>query len=338
MAGDGAGNQPPAPPAGNQNQPAIDVASILQTIARQNQQVIALLGAMQPGNTNPSRPVHVNIDKYDETVETYDDYIGRLESFFKTQMVPQQVKADTFIAMLSPKHHALLKSLLFPAELSSKSYDELKDELKKHLNPTPLVIPSRHTFLNRKQFEGETIAQFLSELRKLAAKCKYPDTMLDVMLRDVFVSGLRSRVMLDRLFEEDDISLAKTVQISQALEKASERACEILHPLSVVHKVNKQHPLATISSEIKGLVCYKCGVKNNHKANNCKAKNLFCVSCRTSGHVDSVCLKKRRSAIIKLLQSLPTSDEEEEENRDEHHVDYLSNELGEPVPHCSSNY
>lgn len=331
MAGDGPQPQPPGPqPPGPP--PPVDVAQILQMIARQNQQVINLLGTLQPGQST-SRPVHVNIEKYDETVETYDDYIGRLESLFRTQSVPDQAKADTFIAMLSPKHHALLKSLLYPAELSTKTYTELKDELKKHLNPTPLVIPSRHTFLNRKQLEGESISQYLSELRKLAAKCKYPTTMLDVMLRDVFVSGLRSRVMLDRLFEEDDVALDKVLQIAQAIEKASEGTSEILHPVSTVHKLNKQqqNKTSTASTNTTRMICYKCGVKNSHKANACKATNLFCTFCRTNNHVESACMKKRKQAMVKFLQSVPVSEEEGDDGdvSFDSQVDYMTNEFAD---------
>lgn len=147
--------------------------------------------------------MNVSFEKYDESVETFQSYLERLEAYFLMRNVPEHKKGHTFVSLLSPKNFSLLKTLLHPETYDRKSYGDLKDVLRKHLNPTPLVIPSRHAFINRKQHEGESIAQYTSELRRLAANCKYNEAMLNTMLRDVFVSGLRSRVILDRLFEED---------------------------------------------------------------------------------------------------------------------------------------
>ncbi|GFW78351.1 uncharacterized protein K02A2.6 [Trichonephila clavipes] len=55
----------------------------------------------------------------------------------------------------SAKLYQLLKNLLAPDIPSDQTLDKLKDALKKHLTPKPLIIPSRHKFLNRKQTEGE---------------------------------------------------------------------------------------------------------------------------------------------------------------------------------------
>ncbi|GFU43162.1 transposon Tf2-6 polyprotein [Trichonephila clavipes] len=53
------------------------------------------------------------------------------------------------------KLYQLLKNLLAPDIPSDQTLDKLKDALKKHLTPKPLIIPSRHKLLNRKQTEGE---------------------------------------------------------------------------------------------------------------------------------------------------------------------------------------
>ncbi|GBN26034.1 hypothetical protein AVEN_86874-1 [Araneus ventricosus] len=48
------------------------------------------------------------------------------------------------------------------------------------------------------------------------------------MLRDVFVSGLRDKAILDRLFEEDNIDLGKRLQIALAMEKSCKGANDIM--------------------------------------------------------------------------------------------------------------
>ncbi|GFW05803.1 uncharacterized protein K02A2.6 [Trichonephila clavipes] len=87
----------------------------------------------------------------------------------------------------SAKLYQLLKNLLAPDIPSDQTLDKLKDALKKHLTPKPLIIPSRHKFLNRKQTEGEGISTYIAELRALAMDCDYDQDMLNIMLRDVFL-------------------------------------------------------------------------------------------------------------------------------------------------------
>ncbi|XP_073979966.1 uncharacterized protein [Rhodnius prolixus] len=189
-----------------------------------------------------------------------------------------------------------------------KTFEELVAFLKNHIDPPPLIIPSRHTLINRKQAEGESISDYVAQLRKLAAPCKYDDSMLATMLRDVFVSGLRSKHILDRLFEEDSPSFDKTVEIALALETASGGTGEILasevNKLSIKSKHN--NTIATqrykrnnfrkynkSNARERNVTCLKCG-KVGHKANECNANDLFCKFCQTQGHVIKVCFKKKK--------------------------------------------
>ncbi len=68
--------------------------------------------------------------------------------------------------------------------------------------------------------KGKALSAYMAELRSLAVPCNYDKFMLNTMLRDVFVSGLRDRTIVDRLFEEDDLELSKTLAIALAMEKA----------------------------------------------------------------------------------------------------------------------
>ncbi|GFV13576.1 uncharacterized protein K02A2.6 [Trichonephila clavipes] len=85
----------------------------------------------------------------------FDSFIERFETYLDVQNVPIANRAKVFVSSLSAKLYQLLKNLLAPDIPSDQTLDKLKDALKKHLTPKPLIIPSRHKFLNRKQTEGE---------------------------------------------------------------------------------------------------------------------------------------------------------------------------------------
>ncbi|GFW03249.1 transposon Tf2-9 polyprotein [Trichonephila clavipes] len=194
-------------------------------LLRQNQDLIR---ALQIRDDSHSHKVTVQFDKFDEENENFDSFIERFETYLDVQNVPIANRAKVFVSSLSAKLYQLLKNLLAPDIPSDQTLDKLKDALKKHLTPKPLIIPSRHKFLNRKQTEGEGISTYIAELRAPAMNCDYDKDMLNIMLRDVFVSGLRDKMILDRLFEEDNINLEKTLNISLAMEKAFKGTNDIM--------------------------------------------------------------------------------------------------------------
>ncbi|CAB0000711.1 unnamed protein product [Nesidiocoris tenuis] len=314
-------------------------SDILAAISAQNASIAKLaqsLATLVKGVGSPAQSssshVHVSFEKFDDTTETFQNYIDRLQAYFKVKQVAETEKADLFVSMLSPQLFALLKNLLYPATYEAKTYTELKEILGKHLNPAPLVIPSRHAFINRKQREGESISQYISELRKLASFCKYNENILNIMLRDVFVSGLRSKIILDRLFEEDDPELDKTISLASAIEKASEGTSEILSPIQLVNKVetrnkfsksrkpiktrnrqstNSNQPPPRSSSKQRPITCLRCGIPN-HKAPDCKVKNLFFNYCKMNTHALEACLRRKFArANVKRLEDIDDASEGE---------------------------
>ncbi|XP_073984943.1 uncharacterized protein [Rhodnius prolixus] len=280
-----------------------NVQSLVETVKN-------LIATISVKNEETKSIGHVNFEKYDASVEDFDTYIERLTAYFRTKGVPNDKKSDLFVTLIGPKLFTLLKTLLHPMTYMQKTFEELVAILKNHIDPPPLIIPSRHTLINRKQAEGESISDYVAHLRKLAAPCKYDDSMLATMLRDVFVSGLRSKHILDRLFEEDNPSFDKTVEIALALEKASGGTGEILggevNKLSIKSKHNtiatqrykrnnfrKYNPNDKSNARESNVTCLKCG-KIGHKANECYANDLFCKFCQTQGHVIKVCFKKKK--------------------------------------------
>ncbi|GFY30333.1 uncharacterized protein K02A2.6 [Trichonephila clavipes] len=121
-------------------------------LLRQNQDLIR---ALQIRDDSHSHKVTVQFEKFDEENENFDSFIERFETYLDVQNVPIANRAKVFVSSLSAKLYQLLKNLLAPDIPSDQTLDKLKDALKKHLTPKPLIIPSRHKFLNRKQTEGE---------------------------------------------------------------------------------------------------------------------------------------------------------------------------------------
>ena len=60
-----------------------------------------------------------------------------------------------------------------PVKPDSKTFKELAETLQAHYEPKPLVIAERFYFHSRSQKPGESIGEFVAELRRLATNCKF---------------------------------------------------------------------------------------------------------------------------------------------------------------------
>ena len=68
-------------------------------------------------------------------------------------------------------------------------------------------------FNSRSQQPGESIATYVSELRKLSEYCEYGETLED-MLCDRLVCGLAERRVQQRLLAEGDLTFDKALKIA----------------------------------------------------------------------------------------------------------------------------
>ena len=62
----------------------------------------------------------------------------------------------------------MLRNLVSPAKPATKTFKDLVDVLKKHLNPTPILIAERYKFYKRNQKVGEKLSDYLAELRRFS--------------------------------------------------------------------------------------------------------------------------------------------------------------------------
>ena len=147
-------------------------------------------------------------------------YIQRFEMYVAANGVEDSKKVPLFLTVIGGKVFELLHNLLAPASPVEKSFDTLVEALKKHFEPSPVnVIAHRLTFHRRNQASGESVADYLAELRRLATRCEFGG-FLEQALRDRLVFGLRGEATQKRLLTEKDITLTRVVEVAQSIEAA----------------------------------------------------------------------------------------------------------------------
>lgn len=83
-------------------------------------------------------------------------------------------------------------------QTTKKSFAELLTTLTSHYEPKPIVITEHFHFHIWEQASGESVTEYKTELRSLAAHCQFGN-YLDEALRDRLVCGIHNMGIQKRL-------------------------------------------------------------------------------------------------------------------------------------------
>ena len=111
------------------------------------------------------------------------------------------------------------------------------------------------------------------------------------MLRDRLVCGINDGSTQRRLLSEPDLTYKKALDIAQALETAERNVQDL--------QLSKTGPdrlylVKGTTQRMQSIVCYRCG--SNHRAAECRYKDLTCHSCGKQGHLSRVCRSKTKKS------------------------------------------
>ena len=230
--------------------------------------------------TNPSIS---NIGEFQQDNESITSYLERVSLFFEVNGIEERKQVAWLLNLIGAKTYLLVRTLVAPEEPKTKSLTELKEVLKQHFEPKRLVIARRFYFHRREQATTESIAEYVAELRKLAAPCDFGAYLNDA-LRDRFVCGLCSTQK--RLLSEADLTLTKAISIAQSMEAAESESHSLRAEKVPIDKLGSEKPNTTPPPKKKA--CHRCG-NNNHTADHCFYKEAYCNKCKKKGHLARVC-------------------------------------------------
>ena len=108
------------------------------------------------------------------------------------------------------------------------TYDAVIETLERLFVKTPNKIFARHDLATRKQQPGESLDEFLEELKKLSKHCGFTavtsETYRSEMIRDSFINGLTSNYIRQRLLENSELSLDRAYEIARTLHTAQKNS------------------------------------------------------------------------------------------------------------------
>ena len=91
---------------------------------------------------------------------------GELICFFTANEGPEEKRVPVFLTIVGKSTYALLRNLLQPSLPKDKTFEDITEILKKHYQPALSVIAERFQFHKRTQKEGESVAEYVAELKQ----------------------------------------------------------------------------------------------------------------------------------------------------------------------------
>ncbi len=157
---------------------------------------------------------------------------------------------------------------------------------------------SHFEFQHRLQASGESVADYVTNLRSLMADCDFHGhDKYHLALQ--LACGCLDKDAQKALLTQKSVDLDEFIRVLQADESARESAAAIRSvPTVLVQKVQaakqqqEDEVTGTRSTDIRCLGCGKQGHK--YKSDNCKARTSRCNYCNNVGHFESHCFKKKK--------------------------------------------
>jgi hypothetical protein len=208
-------------------------------------------------------------------------------------------------------------------------YEKAVNALDAYFTPKTNVPYERSMFRRTEMNEGETVASYVTRLRRLAVTCEFNDD--DDMIRDQVIEKVKSDRLRKKLLEKgSDLKLTDVLTISSTEEAVSTQSQNIVSSsngssTSTVNRVyahNQRHRSKPKQPKPGGnsnprpsnadktsKVCYRCkSSKHIASSKDCPARGKECRKCHKTGHFEgSKFCNKSSSANAVTEQTVPLS-------------------------------
>lgn len=209
------------------------------------------------------------------------------------------------------------------------------DKFDTYFSPRKTELAARYKFRKCMQRPGEPLESYITRLRILIKDCNY-EGQNDKELRDQIVFGCSDDTLRQKFFDEEDLTLKKTVDICVAYQ-ATKRQMNVFkeETIDVIQKMSEKHAVThnTRSKKVGGQEdrttnwreCRYCGQKHVWRKELCPAYGKLCNKCNRRGHFAVKCLdvtreRKDKERVNALEDSCEGDQVYAECNKD---VDYL---------------
>ncbi|XP_065069781.1 uncharacterized protein LOC135694831 [Rhopilema esculentum] len=156
-------------------------------------------------------------------------------------------------------------------------------------------------FRQAKQLQGETVDQYATRLRKLAANCDFSNVDNEATIQNCTSERLRRYALREDALKLDNLlSKARAFEVSEHQEQGIEESLDSSSGVTIKHEKpnfvrarryiqpSKSNPRTAKSFPSASSICGNCGFRLPHKG-PCPARGKSCNAFGKANHFAKVC-------------------------------------------------
>ena len=228
---------------------------------------------------------HGRLPEFGGTVDDWEIFAEQLTYYFAANGITDAAKQRAILlSVCGTATYKLLKTLVAPAALTTKTFAELVQLATDHHHPKPSIIMRRFRFNTGVREQGESITTFVTRLRDLASHCEYGESAKE-LIRDRLVCGVRDDALQRGLLAVAGLTFEKAFERALLHESAAQNARLLSAPVAVHRTPAEPRPAA--GEDRPRAACYRCG--GSHASKDCRFRDSVCNYCHKKGHIQRVC-------------------------------------------------
>ena len=158
---------------------------------------------------------------FDHHTQKSSSYQTQFEHFLRVNEITEDKKTSCIIALVGAETYEILESVTFPEKPEIYKSDDLFKRLTVHFEPKRLKIAEQYRFWRNTQEPSQSLADYISSLRKMASTCEFPGEYPPDALCTAFVLGLHDENIAHKLLFEKDLTLDKAISKHGSCRKGS---------------------------------------------------------------------------------------------------------------------
>lgn len=150
---------------------------------------------------------------------------SRFENYLVATEINRKAKATQCAQLLhyiGDKGFKIYTTFTFTAEEKDK-IAILIEKFETHFMPKKNLPYERYKFFSYRQQQGQTIEQFITELKQRAIKCKLGE-LQDSLIKTMIICGVNNSTIREQLLQKDELTLDKAIEQCMIIEMSKVRS------------------------------------------------------------------------------------------------------------------
>lgn len=130
---------------------------------------------------------------------------------------PKSVQVNTLLHVAGPEAIRIHYTFEYGEDEDKDDLSVLLTKLDDHFLPQKNISYKRHIFHTRIQAPGESIDDFVTDLKRKAATCEFGQ-LQEILIKDRIIIGIRDVVLRTKLLEKRELTLQQTTDTCRSAE------------------------------------------------------------------------------------------------------------------------